>query len=222
MGAPWIFHCCQISSTAVMLSNLSNMPDNGLYHRAMTHIDSHPLLASCLVWKAVCLKMKEWKKDRKKEQKYDVCCMHDLWGPQRKGVWRRRKRNRGGDSFKGERCWFFCSVQRSGRSGRREAQAQGKGSLVVHSSLSYPQPPPTLDIQRFLHPPDLCPAAARVSLWLPLMKPPAPSPADWVACVRFTSYSTRPCAPAEAQHIEWYTHIHTSHPSIWFVLFQQT
>lgn len=89
MDAPWIFHCCQISSTAVMLSNLSNMPDNGLYHRAMTHIDSHPLLlASCLVWKAVCLKKKEWKKDRKKEQKYDVCvaCMiYEVRGERERG-----------------------------------------------------------------------------------------------------------------------------------------
>lgn len=51
--------------------------------------------------------------------------------------------------------------------------------LLGGSFVSLAPPAPTApDIQRFLHPPDLCPAAARVSLWLPLMKPPAPLPAD--------------------------------------------
>lgn len=52
-----------------------------------------------------------------------MCCMHDSWGPREKGAW--RKRNREGDSFKGEHCWFFCSsVLRSGRSGRGGGQGR--------------------------------------------------------------------------------------------------
>lgn len=181
------------------------MPDNGHTRELWQNPILCGLRHALFERHSVLKRRNEGKTDRKKDWKCDVCvcCMHDLWGPRRKGAW--RKRNRGGDCFKGERCWFFCSVQRSGRSGMRGAQ--GRGSLVVRSALAPPAPTALQYPEIPATPPDLCPAAARVSLWLALMKPPAPSPADWVACVHFASFSTRPCASAEAQHIE--PHIHT-------------
>lgn len=114
-----------------------------------------------------CLKEK---KEKRRESKIwrgcvywrGMCCMHDSWGPREKGAW--RKRNREGDSFKGEHCWFFCSsVQRSGRSGR--GGGQGRIFPLQLTPLLFPQSTPD--------------TPAGVSLQLPLMKPLATSPLDF-------------------------------------------
>lgn len=105
---------------------------------------------------------------------------------------------------------------------REVGQERSPGERLLGGSLISlaPPAPTTPDFQRFLHPPWSVPCGSQGQPLAPSNEAPGPLPANWVACVRFTSYSTHPCVPAESQHIEMYTYIHTSHPSLWFGLLQ--